>query len=178
MDIPVRNISATLDTTCIIDLHQVEHPEFRQAMAKLIKLARSQELDLSVTTRVESQATREPTINEYRNLVDNGTIQVVPSTTRLDYWKLGTDVLPDERLWKSIAQAVFPSRDPEILFRQPGKKVRDAVDIDHLYGHLLAKRDYFITRDEDILQAREELATLGIQVRKPAELIEEIFRRT
>jgi hypothetical protein len=164
--------SVTLDTNCIIDLEENQPIDFRQAMEKLLELANKHQLDLAVTTRVESEAKHQPTIEAYRRLIDSEKLQVIGSTTRLDYWKLAVDVLPDESGWKSIAKAIFPNRDPETLFRPSGSSVKGFVDVDHLYGHLLSERDFFVTRDSAMIKARERLADLRIQVRTPQEMIE------
>ena len=157
-----------------MDLQEDHRPEFRQAMERLLKLAETRQLDLAVTTRVESEVKEDSTAKVYQSLIEKETIRVVPSTTRLGYWKLEVDVLPDEQLWKSVARAVFPNKNPEILFRPHNAKVKGFVDVDHLYGHLHSKRDFFVTRDGDIIKAKERLAAMGIRVRTPQEVIQEI----
>ena len=164
-------ISITLDTNCIIDLQDNQAKEFRLAMERLIQLAEDQRLDLAVTTRVESEAKDEPTIDAYRGLISSRRIKVIGSTTRLGYWRLGVDLLPDEGVWKSIARAVCPNRDPEFMFRSKGKLPKDSIDIDHLYGHLQSQRDFFVTRDGRLLRAKKRLAALGIRVCKPTEIV-------
>ena len=167
-------ISITLDTTCIIDLQDNQPLDFRLAMGELLSLAKEHRLDVAVTTRVEGELQHEATITTYRSLIERGEIQIIPSTTRLGYWKLGIDAFPDEELWKNIALAVFPGRDPEGRFRPRGEPVKGYIDIDHLYGHLLSKRDFFITRDGKLLKARDKLGILGIQGRTPQEMVEQI----
>ncbi len=164
-------VSVTLDTNCVMDLQEDQRPEFRQAMECLLKLAEIRRLDLAVTTRVESEVKEDSTVKVYRSLIEKGQIKVIPSTTRLGYLKLGGDVLPDEQLWKRIAGAVFPNKDAGILFRPGNSRTKEFVDVDHLYGHLHSKRDFFVTRDGDILNANKRLADIGIQVCAPQELI-------
>src|SRR3972149_1198853 len=163
----MTGLSITLDTTCIIDLTENPPTEFREAMEKLLILARQGSLDVAVTTRVEAEAKHPSTVEAYRRLIDSGTIKIIPSTTRLGYWKLGVDILPDENVWKSISRAVFPARNPETLFRPKTAQTKGIVDVDHLYGHLCSKRDFFVTRDGDITRASIALAALRIQVRSP-----------
>ena len=172
------NPSVTLDTNCIIDLQEDQAIDFRRAMDELLEFASRHQLDLAVTTRVESEAQHPSTIEAYRSLIQNGKLKVVGSTTRLGYWKLGVDVLPDEQLYKSIAKAVFPNRDPETFFRPSSSRAKDFVDVDHLYGHLHSSRNFFVTRDQKIMKARERLAVLGIQVRTPQEMVEEVRKGT
>lgn len=168
-------VSVTLDTNCVMDLQEDQRPEFRQAMEELLKLAEIHQLDLAVTTRVESEVKEDSTVKVYQSLIEKGQIKVIPSTTRLGYWKLGVDVLPDEQLWKRIAKAVFPNKNAEILFRPGNSRIKGFVDVDHLYGHLHSKRDFFVTRDgHDIIKANKRLAAIGIQVCTPQELIQEI----
>ena len=168
-------VSVTLDTNCVMDLQEDQRPEFRQAMEELLKLAEIHQLDLAVTTRVESEVKEDSTVKVYQSLIEMGQIKVIPSTTRLGHWKLGVDELPDEQLWRRIAEAVFPNKDAEILFRPGNSRIKGFVVVDHLYGQLRSKSDFFVTRDgHDIIRANKRLAAIGIRVCTPQELIQEI----
>ena len=141
-------------------------------MESLLKLAQEHQVELAVTTRLESEAKHEETLVAYRELIESGTVQVIGATFRLNHSRLGgPDTLVDEGEWKRIARAVFPNRNPEIMFRPKGNLPPSSLDIDHLYGHLRAERDYFVTRDKKIIRAKIRLASLGIKVCTPEQMV-------
>lgn len=60
-----------------------------------------------------------------------------------------------------------------------GQKIKKCIpsagieDVDHLIGHVINKRDIFITNDKHFLEKKEELKNvIGVQIMSPKEFIE------
>jgi hypothetical protein len=96
---------------------------------------------------------------------------VIPSIGRRvtrcpsDVWA-GED---SSRLSQEIQQVLSPGLKPDAP--RYSNKIND---IDHLTGHMLAKRDMFVTDDQGILRKRDQLSGLGIIVMTPAQCVAHI----
>jgi hypothetical protein len=86
----------------------------------------------------------------------------VIGVTRLGEGGLGSD--EDQEHLDAIHQALWPKKQNPDRSEQ-----NDAI---HLATHLRARRDYFVTTDQRVHAAREELIGLGIHVVTPEEAIE------
>ncbi len=167
-------LKLTLDTNCVINLfdHNSKTATSLQELSSLIRYGLSGQVEIAVTTRVEADvlkdkdASRSAEILRFLDL-----LPIVGSIGRFDKSKWGTgDVFSDDRLSRlraDIQQIVFPGLSPSD--KRHGNKVND---IDHLVGHMLNRRDIFVTDDTDILRRRNQLkAGPGIVVMSPADCL-------
>jgi hypothetical protein len=94
---------------------------------------------------------------------------IVGTVARLDVTKLdGGDVLAGEAMIKlsnELQKIIFPGLSKD------DKRYKNKInDVDHLVGHVINKRDIFVTDDEGILKKKDILKTSpGIQVMSPIE---------
>jgi hypothetical protein len=73
----------------------------------------------------------------------------------------------DEEVYSRIFEMIFPGSDPD------NRRHKNRIaDVGHLLGHMLSKRDIFVTRDRAMLsQAKALLAEFGISVMGPSEAL-------
>ncbi len=161
-------LTITLDTNILWELwHRRNEVE---AIEKLMELNRIGVVELGITARVHEDIPSDPASTRLRAEFESG-LSELPSVTRLGYWVLGRD-----RLGADGFDARFKEATAKAAGRLPkGKRggPPDWRDWDHLHGHYLEGRDYFVTLDQGILVIAQELRTwFGIEVRRPAEIIE------
>lgn len=92
----------------------------------------------------------------------------IPTAFRVDVSIIGQDVIAGEMA--SQLEALFG------IGSRPFEKHNTMCDVDHLYGHWSAKRDYFLTYDRGILTKQAELAELGISVIDPLDFAAAVLR--
>jgi hypothetical protein len=128
----------------------------KDAIERLLELAREGRVDLAVTARIREDIPDEPLASEIKKLAELNVAET-GSVTRLGSWQLGRDQFGSE---------AFAGYEAELGQRVgKGEKIPDWRDLDHLYAHLLQGRDIFLTWDEGILGLSEELkARFGIVV--------------
>lgn len=178
-----EKLKITLDTNCVINLfdHGSETATSLQELSTLIRYGLSGQVAIAATTRVEEDISNDK--NQERRAEMLRFLELLPivgSVGRFDTskWDEG-DVFSDERLERlhaELQQIVFPG------LSKSDKRYRNKInDIDHLVGHVLNRRDIFVTDDNDILRRRDQLKTgLGVIVMLPAEClkyVDEIERR-
>lgn len=156
--------SLTLDTDVIRDVW--DDDDRRVPVERLIELADSGRVSLSVTRHIHQDIPRSPLaerINELPELSINRSAGVF----QLDVSVLdGHDRLGSGRfeMWWNRRESRRSTSDPKL----PGKN-----DSLHLHAHYLSGRDAFVTWDKAILRLREDLSSaLGIVVLTPAEAVE------
>jgi hypothetical protein len=163
----------TLDTSCIIAAVKGE-PAARD-IEQLAELARSGQIDIAITSGFDVDQRRASDERRRANLewLSRAPILSVPGPFRLD---MSTFDAPD--VWveddtaevdKVISTIVLPNGvQPE----DAGKRMQD---VHHLTAHYMAKRDVFVTSDDDDMikkRKRERLRSeVGIVVLSPSEAV-------
>jgi hypothetical protein len=147
----------TLDTMLLQDYWK-QRPR-KDAIQKLIELAREGRVKLAVTARIREDVPNEPLAREIDKLSELD-IRETGSVTRLGYWVLGRDRLGSDD---------FADYERELGERAgKGEKIPDWRDLDHVHAHFLERRDIFLTWDNGILGLAKELrARFGIVVLRP-----------
>ena len=105
-------------------------------------------------------------------------LPVIGTLFRFDYssWDKGDMFASDEQLETAtkIQNLLFPNLQNDSK-HTPNK----ICDVDHLVGHLLSKRDYFVTDDGRILQKGPALEKeFGIRVKRPNDCLTLFYEST
>jgi hypothetical protein len=173
----------TLDTNCIINLLDRSSATATSwdELSSLIRLALSGHADIAITTRAEADLLNDKDHKRKSEMLRQlALFPVVGSVARWDVssWDSG-DVWEDEKtaqLSDDLRKLLFPGLTPSD--KRYGNKVND---IDHLVGHLINRRDIFVTDDRVIVGKAAQLkVSPGIVVMTPQEcltFIEGIERR-
>ena len=154
-------LKVTLDTNVIIDDYLVT--QFRQ-------LEKQGLIDIAVTTRVvadkdqdKDKARKVEHLKEFENYPKVGT----PARWDFSRWDSGD-------FWAGEEDIHLSQQIEKLVFSEiSGKRSHNELaDVDHLLGHYKARRDIFVTNDNDILKKREEFkAKLRIVVENPQEFL-------
>lgn len=174
----------TLDNNCIINLFDFDAktPTSVEPLTEIIKLGLSNRVDIAITTRVESDLENDK--DDKRRAEMMRKISVFPIIGTLGRWGVskwdGGDVYagPDTvKLSDEIQKIIFPGGLNEKSATYTNKR----NDIGHLVGHIINKRDIFVTDDGEILKKKIILKTSpGLIVMNPKECLdylEEIEKR-
>jgi hypothetical protein len=150
-------ITVTLDTNVILAGLDGSDDE-RRAFQSLLRLVGHGLIKVAVTSRVHQDKHKDEDLERVKR--DYGVFltmfPVIGAPFRLDVSIVGgPDVWVDTELF-SLLDRLFTSRQENTMW-----------DIDHLYGHRAANRDYFLTHDTSILNKVAGLDLLGIQVMSP-----------
>jgi hypothetical protein len=176
-------LKITLDTNCIINLfdHESETATSLEALSSLIRHGLSGKVSIAATTRVEEDISNDK--NKERRAEMLRFLELLPivgTIGRFDTSKWGQgDVFSDDRLERlhgEVKQIVFPG------LTESDRRYRNKInDVDHIVGHMLNRRDIFVTDDNDILRRRDQLKIgPGIVVMTPDEClkyVDEVERR-
>lgn len=164
----------TLDTNGVINLFDptAETPTSVDELAEIIKYGLSGRANVAITTRVEADLLGDRNAERKEQMLRTlGLLPVVGTLLRFDTSKWdGGDVWAGEESLKiagEIQGILFPGLGPDD--RRYKNKL---MDVDHLVGHFINKRDVFVTDDRGILRRRDALqASPGIIVKTPAECV-------
>ena len=153
----------TLDSTCI---HDYFHRD-KANIQVLIDDARAGRCELAVTSRIRHDIPAEPLASELQRLPGLN-INKIGTVARWGVSNWGEDY------WSGNVTEEYEKKISEIMF--PGAShPRHLNDIDHLLGHIINKRDYFITSDPDFLRHRDDLREkLNVKIATPGEYVEQI----
>lgn len=159
----------TLDANCVINLFDRDSPSATSVpeIEALVRYGLDGKAEIAVTTRLEADIEQDKNETRRRALIAMlNMFPVIPSIGRWDVSKWDEDVWAtetSERLNDEIKNILSPGL-------QPGTATfaNRINDIDHLTGHVLDKRDIFVTDDKGILRKRDQLKGLGIIVMNPA----------
>jgi hypothetical protein len=166
----------TLDTSCIIAAVKGEAAEpAARDIEQLAELARSGQIEIAITSGFEVDQRRASDERRRANLewLSRAPILSVPGPLRFDMSTTdGPDVFIDDdtaEVDKAISTIVLPKGlQPE----NAGKRMQD---VHHLIAHYMAKRDVFVTSDDDDMikeRKRERLQSeVGIVVLSPSEAV-------
>lgn len=180
----VSSPSITLDTNCIINLFDRQSVSATSVsdINALIRYGLSGQLTIAVTTRVEEDMLGDPDSERLGQMMR--TLEALPvigsiGPLEVKAWASGGPPAgdPTDRLRKEIKGIVFPGLQPG------GNRYQNKMnDVDHLVGHMLNRRDIFVTDDGAILAHSEGLkSSPGIVVMSPGQCvryIEEISTRS
>ena len=132
---------------------------------------------ISITTRVEADISRDKDVGRRAEMLRQ--LQMFPVVGTVGRWDVSTwgggDVWADDatdRLEKDLENLLFPGLS--VADKRYGNKVND---IDHLIGHLINRRDIFVTDDRDILRRADALKNSpGIVVMTPGDCLAYVER--
>lgn len=170
----------TLDTNCLINLFgRSDETEISvEQIQALIRLGMSREIDIAITTRVETDLSNDKDEIRRKQMLRNlNMFPVVGSVFRLDTSFLdGGDFLSstsDAKLEEEIRKILFPG------LTSADKWFSNKInDVDHIVGHLLNHRDIFVTDDRHLVRRAEALrAVTAILIKTPQETLEFIERQ-
>jgi hypothetical protein len=166
----------TLDNNCVINLFDfsAKTPTSVEELSEIIKFGLSGKADIAITTRVEADLENDQN-DERRNetMRKLSMFQVVGTMGRwgVSKWNKG-DVYAGEdtnKLFDEIQKIIFPGGLNEKSSTYGNKK----NDIDHLVGHIINKRDIFVTDDGDIIKKQQILKkSPGLIIMRPKECLE------
>lgn len=163
----------TIDANCVINLFDRESTSATsvEELQTLVRYALDGKAEIAVTTRLEADLERDK-VEERRSALI-GMLEMFPvisSIMRWDVSRWDKDLWADdasERLNDEIQKILSPGLTPQ------DKRFSNKInDIDHLTGHVIDKRDIFVTDDTGIVRKRDQLRDLGIVVMTPAQCVE------
>ena len=164
----------TLDTNCIINLLDTATTTATSSteLAALIRAALSGEAEIAITTRVEADMLKDKDAKRRAEMLQHlEMFPVIGSVARFDTSKWDSeDAYADghiARLAEDLTKVLFPALNPGD--KRYGNKLND---VDHLVGHVVNRRDIFVTDDNDMLRKAETLKrSPGIVVMSPADCL-------
>jgi hypothetical protein len=162
----------TLDTNCVINLldFSAKTPTSIDVLSEIIQYGLSSRANIAITTRVEADLLNDKDDNRKSEMLRK--IQMLPIVGTIGRWGTSKwdsgDVYTDEKyvkIWLELQMLIFPG-----LNEKDAHFINKRNDIDHLIGHLINKRDIFVTDDKGILKKNSELKiSSGIIVMLPSE---------
>lgn len=168
-------IKITLDTNCVINLlnFNAETPTSVNELSEIIKYGLNSNANIAITTRVESECGGDKDKERSKEMIRK--IQMLPVIGTVA--RYGTSKWDSGDVWggeehKNIAdeltKIIFPTLNKEDTHYK--NKIND---IDHLVGHIINRRDIFITDDRQILKKAKTLKdSLNLVVMSPKEALE------
>ena len=166
----------TLDNNCVINLFDfnAKTPTSVDPLSELIRLGLSNKVDIAITTRVEADLENDKDDRRRSEMMRK--IKVFPIVGTIARWGISKwdkgDVYvgPDTaKLSDDLQKIIFPGGVNENSSTYSNKR----NDIDHLVGHIINKRDIFVTDDRDILKKKEILkVSPGIMIMSPQECLD------
>jgi len=154
----------TLDTNCLFDYFE-RNPLI---IHELFNLQQKGQIEIAITTRVMAD-----TYDKWKGEGESPIWMKIQSLPILE--KIGTAFRLDISRLDSGDYLV--SDEDVILLDSLQSIMKDAQieDIDHLFGHMKAKRDVFVTSDKHFLDHKELLSKkYNIEVLQPEETIEKL----
>jgi hypothetical protein len=158
------SMKITLDTNCLFDYFE-RNPVYIQA---LVAHASKGHVELAITTRVMSDTADRWKGSGTSPMWDK--IQSFPALETIGtVFRLGSSHLEFKDRLASEDDVKMADRLREIM---AGAQVQD---IDHLLGHIMDKRDIFVTADAHFLDHQEELKNeFGLVVLAPKDAVDQI----
>ena len=163
----------TLDSNCIINLLDFDSKTATSVnfLSEIIKLGLSNKVDVAITTRVEADLENDKNTERRSGMMKKiNLFPVVGTVARLGVSRLGSgDMLGgNERLFDELQKVIFPGG------LEGNNNTGNMInDLDHLVGHLINKRDIFVTDDDGILKKKNALkVSPGIVVMSPKDCLD------
>jgi len=156
----------TLDTNCFFDYFERE-PKY---VVKLIDLALKNHIELAMTTRVLADTHdkwKKPDISPiWKQIQSFPLLETIGSVFRSGVSRSGS-----KDFTISKQHSIILGKISSIL------KTAQTEDIDHMFGHIVAGRDIFITSDNDFLDHKDKIkGQFGVDVFTPKEAVEQISK--
>ena len=159
-------LKVTLDTNCFFDYFDRAPAHIQD----LVNLQAQGHVEIAMTTRVMADTVDkwkgQGTSPVWTKIQSFPELKTVGSAFRLDMSRVDSgDYLSSDS-------------DSKMMEKLRGIMVHAQVeDIDHLFGHIMAKRDIFVTSDSHFLNHQEELKNeFGTVVLKPEDAVQRIQR--
>ncbi len=166
----IQVITVTLDTNVLVAYWKEEDNAL--VAESLLNLAQQGKIDLAITSRINADIPR-PSLADRINELPDLKVQQIGAPFRFGHssWDEGD-------VWGSdVFIEVVTSLEEEP--NQAGRQKRDWRDWDHLQGHYLRRREFFLTWDDGILVLASKLREkLGIVAMKPEEFLASVFKPT
>jgi len=161
-------LTLTLDTNCFFDYLERDSLYVQE----LFELAAKGNIELAATTRIVTDTLdawkgtgTSPIWEKIRSLLPS--IRVVGSAARLGSTRLG---------WGDFL--ISQSESDKLKKLHEIMPTAQIDDVDHLYGHITAGRDIFVTSDGHFLKQRKQLKEqFGVVIMNPNEAVQEIKKR-
>ena len=166
-------LKLTLDTQCVIYLFDVgvDKPPHFDSLQELLNLSFSGKLTIAITTRAELDLGRDPVPVRKATLFEKLGIFPVVGTRALSIQSVEGELVPDSdhaRIWAELRRIVFPG-----LQRGDRRFANKGADIGHLVGHLINRRDVFVTNYGVLLKKTVPLkSAMNILVMDPTECLD------
>ena len=160
-------LKITLDTNCFFEYFE-RAPKY---IKELVNHAEKSDIELAMTTRVISD-TRDKSSSKGESLIWNK-IQSFPLTETIGTaFRLGKSYLGSGDFLISEDHSKMIDDLTETM------KGAQTEDIDHIFGHIIGKRDIFVTSDPHFLDHHEELRNkFGVLVLRPECAVKQIERK-
>ena len=158
--------TVTLDTNVLVEYWR--NRKNLLATEALLNLAQEGKIDLAITSRISADIPNLPLAKRINDLPHHN-VQQIGSVFRLDHSSLGGGDMLGSDSFLNIVDSL------ENRFDREGRVKRrpDWRDWDHLHGHHLSGRDFFLTWDRPILEVASELRQqLGMVVTTPQEFLD------
>lgn len=170
-------LKITLDSNCIIYLFDssAKTPISIEELSQIIKYGFTRDIDIAITTRAEIDLERDK--DEQRKGEMMRKLSMFPTIGSVIRWDVSKwdkgDFYIDEKqqaLWDELQRIIFPG------LKKDDKRYNNKVsDIDHLVGHLINRRDIFITDDVGLIKKSDTLKnTVGLVVMNPLDALKYI----
>jgi len=168
-------LKITLDTNCVINLLDFysETATSVDYITELIRFSHLKKIDIAITTRVENDVENDGDEKRRNKMLERiGQFPIIGTMGRFGVTKFGGGDIyvsnEEVKLREELKNIIFPGLLPSD--KRNNNKVND---IDHLVGHIINKRDIFVTEDKEILRKRDTLKiSPGIVVISPQECVE------
>lgn len=162
----------TLDTNAVIAYWNKESSG--PAVEKIIQYAEEGRINLAVVTRAVADLDHDKNVaHKQRQLQRLKRFQRVGTILRFDTPGStfdGPDFFVNEKSFDKLKNILFPG-----LNRNHKKYMNNLYDVDHLYGHIQAGRNIFVTSEKNFLNKKEKMREIyGIKICTPEESLEQI----
>ncbi|HVU94516.1 MAG TPA: hypothetical protein VHE34_04795 [Puia sp.] len=172
-------LKITLDTQCLIYLFDpdFDKPPHFESLTQLLNLSFSGKLNLAITTRAEVDLARDKSAIRKANMFEKLSIFPVVGSVATPINSLeGDRELNSQhaKLWTELRRIIFPG------LNHNDKRIHNKIsDIEHLIGHLINRRDVFVTNDHDILRNAKTLKdSVSLLVMAPDECLDHIRKES
>ena len=166
-------LKITLDTNCIINRFDTDSPSRTSvdALETLFKLHETSQLELAITTRVETDLSRDKdTCRSARILSLCSSLPTIGAVAQWDISKWNRDIWGSEE-WGKLRQRVQEILWPN-LSTSDGRYENKREDISHIVAHHIHNRNCFVTDETAILRKSEAVAKIEIQVMCPQKCVD------
>lgn len=153
--------TVTLDATCFFDYFERDDANVK----KIIELSEKGIIDIAKTTRIMNDTLLKTNRNDKKSEIWEQ-IQTLPVKT------IGTVVRWNHSVWNG---GDVWGGDEHIEMKNKIKTIAPSMgleDVDHLIGHIINKRDVFITSDRHFLDNKDRLKeNINVEIMSPKDFV-------